>query len=31
MGDEGYKIRKISGTTRSGREYIDCQLVIENM
>ena len=31
MGDDGYKIRKISGTTRSGREYIDCQLVIENM
>ena len=31
MGEEGYKIRKISGTTRSGREYIDCQLVIENM
>ena len=31
MDGEDYKIRKISGTTRSGREYIDCQLVIENM
>lgn len=31
MGDDNYKIRKISGTTRAGREYIDCQLVIENM
>lgn len=29
--DDNYKIRKISGTTRTGREYIDCQLVIENM
>lgn len=27
MADDDYKIRKISGTTRSGREYIDCQLV----
>lgn len=27
MSDDNYKIRKISGTTRSGREYIDCQLV----
>lgn len=31
MADDNYKIRKISGTTRAGREYIDCQLVIENM
>ena len=31
MADDTYKIRKISGTTRSGREYIDCQLVIDNM
>lgn len=31
MADDNYKIRKISGTTRTGREYIDCQLVIENM
>lgn len=31
MGDDNYKIRKISGTSRSGREYIDCQLVVENM
>ena len=31
MADDNYKIRKISGTTRTGREYIDCQLVIDNM
>ena len=31
MGEDNYKIRKISGTTRSGRGYIDCQLVYENM
>ena len=31
MADDNYKIRKISGTTRSGREYIDCQLVYENL
>lgn len=31
MADDAYKIRKISGTTKSGREYIDCQLVYENL
>lgn len=31
MADDNYKIRKISGTTRSGREYIDCLLVYENL
>lgn len=31
MDGEDFKIRKISGITKAGRDFIDCQMVIENM
>lgn len=31
MEDVPYKIKKISGTSKSDRKFIDCQLVIDDM
>lgn len=28
MGSDPFVVKKISGTTKSGREYVDCELVV---